>query len=179
MSEMNFVDLAIIAIIGISIIISFIRGFFTEAISLASWILAFIIAFTQVNNFISYSPDFPEEWMRSAAVFAAIFLIILMIGGIINLIVNFIISKLKFFKWIDRFIGIPFGFLRGAALVIVIIMFGELTPFTKVSWWQESDLIPKFQPYADQLANYIPESVKEYFPSEGMPIPEETMPEAI
>ena len=40
---MNWADIAILSVIGISVIISFFRGFLLEALSLLVWVIAFWI----------------------------------------------------------------------------------------------------------------------------------------
>ena len=47
---MIWIDYAILAIIGLSVLISIWRGFTKEALSLAGWIIAFIVAMKFVDN---------------------------------------------------------------------------------------------------------------------------------
>ena len=42
---LNWADYLIIAIVGVSVLISIIRGFIREILSLAVWIIAFVVAF--------------------------------------------------------------------------------------------------------------------------------------
>ena len=41
MNNLNYIDIAIIGIIGLSTIIAFFRGLITEALSLVVWVVAF------------------------------------------------------------------------------------------------------------------------------------------
>ena len=45
---------------------------------------------------------------------------------------------------IDRILGFFFGMLRGCLLVLLVLWIAKLLGFSKMAWWQESQLIPIF-----------------------------------
>ena len=82
---MSWLDLVIIGIILISALISLVRGFVKESISLASWILAGFIAFRYFATFAELLlPYIESPTLRTGTAFSILFVCTLIIGAIIN-----------------------------------------------------------------------------------------------
>ncbi|MDP5040491.1 MAG: CvpA family protein, partial [Paraglaciecola sp.] len=62
---MNWIDFAILGVILISTVISLIRGFIKEAISLAIWFSAFFIASQFYADLASYLTHFSDPMIRN------------------------------------------------------------------------------------------------------------------
>ncbi|WP_392560970.1 CvpA family protein [Orbus sturtevantii] len=141
---MNWVDFTIIGIIVFSAVISVMRGFVKEALSLLSWICAFFIA-SQFYFYISdYFTYFHDEFVRNAIAVAILFIATLIVCGIINYIISQLVQKTGL-SGTDRVLGIFFGILRGVLLTAAILFFADtFTPLAKSNAWQESILIPHF-----------------------------------
>ena len=148
---MNWVDIVIIGIIGISVIVSFFRGFLREALSLLIWVVAIWMA---VMFYPDVEPMIPESWglpptVRMALSGAGILLGVLIIGGIITWALGSFLDKTGM-SGTDRVVGVLFGGLRGVVLVaLAIIVIGLGPALAEHSYWKESQLIPHFQPLAD------------------------------
>ena len=83
--NLNWVDYAIIAFIVFSILISLVRGFVREAISLTSWILAFWVGFTFSTQMSGMLTAYIEnDTVRIAAAFFILFAATLIIGALVN-----------------------------------------------------------------------------------------------
>ena len=149
--EVYMVDIIIVGLIAFSILISLWRGFVSEALSLAGWVLAFWVAsnfypylsgyLTQVNSIYLQN----SEYLRNGVAAAALFVIVLIVCGVINALLNKIISTTGILSTTDRILGGAFGALRGILIVSVALFF--LDTFTSVSQnelWKESQLIPHF-----------------------------------
>jgi len=145
------VDIIIVGLIAFSILISLWRGFVSEALSLAGWVLAFWVAsnfypylsgyLTQVNSIYLQN----SEYLRNGVAATALFVIVLIICGVINALLNKIISTTGILSTTDRILGGAFGALRGILIVSVALFF--LDTFTSLSQnelWKESQLIPHF-----------------------------------
>lgn len=142
---MNEADWVILAVLGISGLLSLWRGFVKEAISLIFWVTAFILSLRLSVQFSSLMPaSIESESVRVMLSFIVIFFGTLIVGGLINRIIS---SLLKFsgMGGTDRFLGMVFGIFRGGVLVMAALI--VLPPFFDLeqqAWWRSSILIPKF-----------------------------------
>lgn len=157
---MNWADYAIIAILALSVLVSLMRGFVREALSLAVWVAAFWAAFSFADPVSTGLTDWVEQpSARLMLAFAAIFLVVLGIGGLINFLVGRLVSKTGL-SGTDRMVGMVFGGVRGVALVVLVVMLAGLTPLPRDSWWQESRLIPHFERMALWAGQFLPETLE-------------------
>jgi len=141
---MNSVDLAIAGIVAFSTLISLSRGFVKEALSLISWVAAFIIArmFSgQLAPLLSEYIALPS--LQLGAAFALLFAGTIVVGAMINHLVAEMV-RMTGLSGTDRLFGMVFGLGRGLIITVVIITILSITPMTEDKWWQESTLIPHF-----------------------------------
>jgi membrane protein required for colicin V production len=156
-NTLNWVDFLILAVIGISILISFMRGFIKEIVSILIWCAAVLLAFLYAGKLASRFTEISSQQIRYILSFIAIFICVLIAGVIINALTGVLVSK-SGISVVDRFLGIFFGAARGALLVAVTIMllhFGGFS-FKAVG---ESQLVPKFLPLVSWLDKYVPEKL--------------------
>lgn len=160
---MVWVDYLIIGIIGVSALISLVRGFVREAVSLVVWVAGFALAWYWFRDFSVHLTEWvPTPSLRLGLAFAIILLAVLIIGGI----VGFLLGKLvdvSGMSGTDRLLGMLFGAARGAVLVAILVLLGGLTPFPQDPWWMESVLIPHFQNLAVWLLSLLPPDIAEHF----------------
>lgn len=141
---MNWADWAILAIIGISSLISVARGFVKEAISLAVWFVAFFIALAFQDPLATLLQHQIESVsLRYIIAFAILFIATLMVGAMVkHLLGEFI--KVTGLRGFDRLLGIGFGVLRGCIIVMaILILMPTIIPVGQEVWWQQSLLIPE------------------------------------
>lgn len=142
---MSDIDWIIIGVLGISGLVSLIRGFVKEALSLLIWFVAFVLA-------IALSPKlahllsgwFAHETLQMIAAFVLLFVGTLIVGGLVNQLIVSLLSKAGLGP-LDRLLGMVFGVLRGAIIVLACLMIvPAVISVEGQSWWQTSSLIPKF-----------------------------------
>jgi membrane protein required for colicin V production len=149
---LNWADWAIVGIMGLSILISLVRGFIREALSLVIWAVAFFGAtvFHQplaghLNNLIE-TPS-----LRALVAWISLFFAILMLGSLISFLLGQVVKSTGL-TGTDRLLGSVFGALRGFILVMaILIIVPGVLPVTQDRWWQESMLIPYFLACEDQV----------------------------
>lgn len=141
---MNWVDFTIIGIVVFSALVSLVRGFVKEALSLLSWLCAFFVA-SQFYYYISdYFTYFQEDMVRNAVAIVILFIATLLVCAVINYIIGVLVDKTGL-SGTDRVLGIFFGILRGILLTAAVLFFVDtFTPLSRSSVWQESVLIPHF-----------------------------------
>ncbi|MCB1762576.1 MAG: CvpA family protein [Gammaproteobacteria bacterium] len=159
---MIWVDYIIIGVIGLSALISLIRGFVREALSLAVWVLAFFVAWTFFRELAQHLTWFSLPSVRLGVALAILFLTTLLVGGLVNYLVGQLVDKTGL-TGTDRLIGMLFGAARGVLLVTLLILLAGLTPLPNDPWWNESQLIGYFQELALWLKTLLPEDLAEKF----------------
>lgn len=143
---MNWADWIIVAIIGISALISLSRGFIREALSLAIWVGAFIVSMLFGDSLAYLLTDtISTPSLRRIVAMAALFVGTLIVGGLLNFVIGHLI-KISGLSGTDRLLGMIFGIARGVIVVVAIVMFlPPLLHVDKDGWWASSQLIPHFQ----------------------------------
>jgi len=155
---MIWVDYAIMAVVGISTLISLVRGFVKEAISLVIWISAFFIASSFYSNLASFLTNISDIFLRNAASIAILFIATLILGALINYIIGQLVSKTGL-SGTDRVLGLAFGALRGILVVSAILFFMDaFTPASSSPSWQNSVLIPEFKLIVVWFFEYLKQS---------------------
>jgi membrane protein required for colicin V production len=157
---MSWVDLIIIVIIVISALISLVRGFVKESISLASWMFAGFIAFIYFTPLADLlEPYIESPTIRTGSSFAILFVSSLIVGAIINFMVSQLVSKTGL-TGTDKSLGVVFGTARGVLIVVIVLaLLTELTPMPSESWWQESSMIEYFASMASWIKDVLPEDI--------------------
>ena len=154
--DLTWIDWLIVGIIALSTIISLIRGFTREVLSLATWIIAVWmgIKYTSVLDvWIGESITSPE--LRMATAFISIFLAVLIFGTIVSFLISKIVNGTGL-TGTDRLLGSIFGIARGALIVVLMIVAGGLTPVIDSPAWKDSLVLPAFDPLTQKLIEYIP-----------------------
>lgn len=160
---MIWVDYAIVGVVALSAIISLIRGFVREAISLATWIAAFLIAWLFFRELaVQLEPWIDAPSIRLGAAFFILLIACLILGGLIGYLAGKLVDKTGL-SGTDRMIGAVFGTARGMVLMAILVLLGGLTPLPKDDWWQHSLLIPYFQDLAVWLQSLLPPDLAEKF----------------
>ena len=159
MQALNWADYVILAIIVISTLISLIRGFVREVLSLATWVAAFIVAFLFSSKLSTVFTSFiHSQAVRLTISFAIVFIITLILGDLLSYLVSKLASK-KGLSGIDRTLGMLFGFVRGILIIAVLLLLVAMGSPEHALWWQQSYLIPHFQGLVDWLHNFLPQQM--------------------
>jgi membrane protein required for colicin V production len=163
-------DLFIVGVIGVSALISLVRGFTSEFLSLLTWLLAILLPFYYTEQFSAFLPDTIESpsarWFISAGV--------LFIGAMVFCsIISFLIRKLigtTGAGLIDRLFGSGLGAVRGLLILAVVALLATSNPsIPREKWWNESKLLPVVLIVSKIMHSQLPESVADWFKINELP----------
>jgi membrane protein required for colicin V production len=158
---MTAIDFVLLAIIVVSGMISLIRGFIRESLSLVTWVAAIWIAIMFHGEVSPYfAEQIPDQTLRDIAGFAALFIGVVLAGGLVGLIISMLVAT-SGLTGTDRALGVVFGLARGVVVSAVVVMLAGQTAVTSSQPWDDSQLRPYLQPVADWLYRYMPETSPE------------------
>lgn len=156
-------DLIVLSIVFISVVISLMRGFVKEALSLAGWLVALWVSMTFSSGMAEiFGNSIKDPTLRLLAAFVTLFILSLVVGAIINFFATQLVQRTGM-SGVDRTIGVVFGLLRGVLLVTIIVMLLGLTTLPKESWWDESFFMFRFEAIATWLKDLLPNDIARYF----------------
>ena len=158
---MAWIDVAIIALVVLSAVLSLFRGFVKEALALASWLVALWVSMIFYEDLaVVLSQWIAEPSIQNIAAFSILFISVLLLGALINYLASKLVVK-SGLAVTDRMLGVVFGVARGLVIVAILVLFAGLTPMPQDSWWQSSQLIGYFQEFALWMREYLPEDISE------------------
>jgi len=156
----NFVDYILIAIVGLSMVLSLWRGFVREIISLIGLVAAFLAA----SRLSGRTGDFLGQWISNPtgadiAGFALIFVVVMILVGLVGAIIRRLVD-LAALTATDRTLGVFFGAARG--MLLISLCFLVYTSYTKpdATWLKQSQLTP----YAIELGNILGGLIPQGYP---------------
>ncbi len=162
---MNVVDYGVLGILAVSGLLALLRGFVREALGIAAWVGAVVIALWAEPEVRPYVKQYVGQWVTDPQLqtytgfgiaFLAAVIVLLMISHWVGALV-----RQSVLGGVDRSLGLVFGLLRGAALVVVAY-FGAswLVPIDR---WPEMVLQARTLPLAYQGAAWLSEQVPQAY----------------
>lgn len=147
---MNWVDLAVLGVLGVSALLAFMRGLVREVLGIAAWAGA--------AYFAAWSHPFIKDrfrgWIGRAdladpigvgMMFLAAVILLSVVAGMIAGVV-----RMSLVGGIDRTLGMVFGLLRGAVLIaFAYVLLGLAVPSDN---WPQAVRQSRALPYAYQMA---------------------------
>ena len=160
---MSPVDIVILVVLLISTLFGLFRGFIREILSLASWIVAFYVAWTFALTAAAWlEPYISQQALRVPAAFGGIFVVVLIAASIVSYLLYRLLA-IAGISGMDRSLGAVFGIVRGVVLIAILILAAVYMDFAAQPWWQGSRLVMYFTPVTDFLLSLMPPEVVENF----------------
>ncbi len=168
---MNWVDYAILAVIAISVLISLVRGFVREVLSILVWVGAIWLGIRFSAPWSGVlEPYIASPAIRVGVAFVTIFVLTLLLGAVLNYLAGQLVGKTGL-SGTDRAIGVVFGAARGLLLVALVVLLLGLTAIPRESWWRESIIVAQIQPWVCRIAvDEWLSDVRFYTPLQDAPI---------
>ncbi|MBI5911008.1 MAG: CvpA family protein [Betaproteobacteria bacterium] len=136
---MTWFDYAVIAIVGLSVLLALIRGVVREIAALAGWAAALILSGLFAQELAQWLPIVLSPVLKAVIAYLAIFLGVLLLSGLAGVLLA------KLFRaaglgFTDRAVGALFGLVRGVLIVFVAVMLAGLTSLPREPFWREAAL---------------------------------------
>ncbi|MBV1777186.1 CvpA family protein [Burkholderiaceae bacterium DAT-1] len=156
---MTMFDYAVLVILGLSVLLSVIRGGVSEMISLGAWLLAFVLAQHFAAPLSAHLPqEIPTEPLRIVAAFVGIFLGVWFFSAIVRItLAQFI--KASGLAPLDRLIGALFGLARGCLLCVVLVIVAGMTSLPRQPVWRNAMFSPPLEAMATVIKPVLPEAL--------------------
>lgn len=155
-------DMIALGLMVISILISLVRGFVKELISVISWVLAAWLSVRHSQALSNYITFTEVQSLRVFLAFLIIFVVIVFLGATFNFIIGQFVRKTPF-SAADRILGVVFGAVRGVLILSILVLLGGLTPLPRDKWWQQSYAIARVQKISIWMQGFLPEEIAHYF----------------
>mgnify|MGYP003449400092 FL=1 len=156
---MNAVDGVLLFVLLLSAIVGMWRGLVYEVLSVATWVVAFVLAQAYAGRVATMLPwGEMSPALRTAAGFAAVFIGCAFAGGLLAWLVKRMVSAVGL-RPIDRVLGGAFGLLRGAVVLLAVAVIVGMTPLRAQAGWQASSVARVLGESLDVLRPMLPQAV--------------------
>ncbi|SEO74001.1 CvpA family protein [Nitrosovibrio sp. Nv6] len=157
--DLTIFDYSVLAILVLSILLSVVRGVVREILSLAGWVVAFMVA----NSFAAgFAPLLPSsvagESLRLLLAFSALFLSSLLAMGLITMLMSALVKTVGL-GFTDRFIGSLFGFARGLLVVLLMVLAAGFTALPQEPFWKKAVLSKPLETAAMMVIPWLPQDL--------------------
>lgn len=156
---MNWLDLLMIGVMGLSGLVGLMRGLVREVLSLLTWGVAIWMGIRFSQDFsVFLEPFVPSPTARLAVAFGILFILTLILAGMFGYLMTRILETTGL-SGLDRGAGLLFGIARGILILTVAVFLSRSTPFPREPIWQASQLIPVFQSLAIWMEAQVPPGI--------------------
>ena len=151
---MVIVDYILLGAFLVSVGVGFFRGFFKEALSLVTWVLALWVAwrFSGILDPLLTSVSSPALKLWAARVI--LFVGVMLAGALFSKLIGMLIESSGLTST-DRVLGMVFGAGRGVLVVGLLVIVLQLLEMDREAWWQESLIVPRTAELTDWLRGYL------------------------
>ena len=159
----NLADLIVIVVLLVSGVFAFVRGFVHEVLAVASWVGA---AFVTLYAYPLVQPwvlgVIAVEFIASLLTGVGLFLVTLVLFSVLTRVLSNRIQHSSLGA-LDRSLGLLFGFLRGAVIVVLVwLALGYMvTEGDRPAWIQEARSRPLVERGAGLLLTLVPPELLE------------------
>lgn len=160
-TSLNMFDLVVLAVVGLSALLSFFRGFIREVLSLGAWVGASLITlytFPQVTEWIR--PKVNSDLVASGLASMGTFMVALIGISIFTRLIGKYVKSGSDVGVMDNLLGMTFGAARGILLVAI----GYFIMSTVIAEKDYPDWIKTAvsKPYVEKAATWLAEVAPDY-----------------
>jgi membrane protein required for colicin V production len=136
--QLGWVDVALLCVLGLSVLVGLWRGFVFEILSLLGWVVAFVLA----NSLGPLLADFMPlgdagSPLRLWAAYILVFVLVLVTCTLLARLLRALVSATPL-SFVDHLLGGVFGAARGALILVVVGVLVSLSPYAAAPAWKSS-----------------------------------------
>ncbi len=159
---MTSFDYAVLTIVGLSVILSVMRGLLREVLAILGWVAAFYVAKTYTHQLLPMMPaDIPTEPLRILAAFLVLFLATLLVASLLAIALSAIFKKIGL-GWLNRLLGAAFGVVRGLLIVCILVFLAGLTNIPKDTRWRNAMFSAPLEALVASILPWVPVSIAQH-----------------
>jgi membrane protein required for colicin V production len=159
---MTSFDYTVLVIIGVSIVVSMMRGAVREMLAIIGWIAAIYVAKTYATQLIPLlPPDIPSEALKILAAHIIVFFGVLLVASLLIIALSSLIKKIGL-NWLNRGVGAVFGFARGLLIVCVLVFLAGLTSLPKDARWTNAMFSSPLEALVKGMLPFVPQIVAKH-----------------
>jgi membrane protein required for colicin V production len=160
----NWLDILLLLVIGVSVILGFMRGFARVGIGFLATVAGLLLAF----GFYRTAGDWVSGWVDSGNIanllgFALIFLGVVVAGSLTGWLFSKLLRKVGL-GWLDRLAGAGLGGIRGVFLgVVLLLAMVAFAPSSPPGAVRDSQLAPYVVEASNVMIKAAPRELKDTF----------------
>jgi membrane protein required for colicin V production len=136
--QLGWVDIALLAVFGLSALVGLWRGFVFEIVSLLGWLVAFVIANSAGPLLAEAIPlGNADSQLRLWVAYVVVFVLVLVACTLLARMLRALVAATPL-SFIDHLLGGVFGAVRGALVMVVVATLVMLSPFAHATPWTNS-----------------------------------------
>jgi membrane protein required for colicin V production len=160
-------DYVVLAIVVLSALQGMWRGLVAELFALIGWIAALAVAVHYMGWLAAWLPKgLPGgEATRLALAFVLLVVVVLIGAGLAATLFGKLTEMIGL-RALDQSLGIVFGALRGAVLVVIGVILASYTPLPAQPFWRQARLLPYAEDGVRYVRQCLPPGLRQYVPLE-------------
>ncbi|WP_028104924.1 CvpA family protein [Pseudoduganella violaceinigra] len=159
---MTIFDYLVIFVLVSSVIISTLRGLVKEVLSLAGWIVAFVVANAYGPWLAAMLPSaLPGEVVRLIVAFIALFIGVRILMALLTMAIDALITA-GGLSLADRGLGGVFGLGRGIVIVLAGVILCGMTSIPKQDFWKNALLSPMAESSVRTVKPMLPDAMAQH-----------------
>jgi membrane protein required for colicin V production len=163
---MTAIDWALVATLGLSVLLGLVRGVVRELFALTGWIVGILLALKLSEPLAASLPlDLP---LTARTVLVGLFIIVgtLLLAALAAVLLRATLKAARL-SLEDRLLGGMFGVLRGVLLIGIAALLAIAAGAQRQSWWEASMLLPWVQASVRFASPLLPQSLARHAPTPG------------
>lgn len=168
---MNIADIVVLAVLALSTLLAFARGFVREMLSILVWVGAAVVTYfaitpaqpmvqAQIGGFLMQYINIDEHTFVIPIITGTLIFLLALI--VLSIVCHYLAKLLHRATpgTVDRGLGIVFGLLRGAVLVcLAFLLLDWVFKDDRPGWFQEARSVPFVERGAALLRDLVPEEI--------------------